>query len=178
MNYSMIVACDQNFLIGKGDKLPWKSKEDMQWFIQKTRHKAILMGATTANGIGKVLPNRLNIVLTSDPEHIQYEGVAAVTTTAQANFEALNRGFNEIVVCGGLSLYNLYIDQVEKIYFTQLDSAYEGDVKLDIPLFEDLALLDQYSENFQGWVLEEKQYIPDVGWFKTFIKVNTLGSHQ
>lgn len=177
MNYSLIVACDANFIIGKGDGLPWECKEDMAWFIQKTRHKAILLGSKTANGIGRILPNRLNIVLSSDPKNVTYHDPVVVPTTAMAHFEANNRGCNEIVICGGLSLYKLYIDQVEKIYFTQLDLVSDGDVKLDIPLFEDLAQVDQFSEIFQGWALEEKEYIKGVGWFKTFIKVNTAGAH-
>lgn len=178
MNYSMIVACDKNFLIGKGDELPWKCEEDMAWFVQKTRHKAILMGSKTANGIGTVLPGRFNIVLTNDPKNVTYENPVVVTTTALAQFEANNRGYNEIVICGGLSLYRLYVDQVDKIYFTQLEGEYEGDVHLDIPLFEDLALVNSYKETFNGWALEEVSTVPGIGSFKTFIKVNTAGAHR
>lgn len=57
------IAKDANHYAG------WTSREDKQSFIAETKkHKAIIMGSTTFNTIGKALPGRLNLILTSSPE--------------------------------------------------------------------------------------------------------------
>ncbi|MBI3120028.1 MAG: dihydrofolate reductase family protein [Candidatus Kerfeldbacteria bacterium] len=46
----------------------WSSKEDKKIFIEETKKLGtIIMGSTTYRVIGRHLPGRLNVVLTSDP---------------------------------------------------------------------------------------------------------------
>lgn len=44
---SAIWAMDKNWLVGNGDKLPWRIKEDLQYFKEKAKGKTVLMGDTT-----------------------------------------------------------------------------------------------------------------------------------
>lgn len=44
---SLIAAVDSNFLIGKGDKIPWHYKEDLLFFKQKVANQSVLMGLNT-----------------------------------------------------------------------------------------------------------------------------------
>jgi dihydrofolate reductase len=62
---------DQNYLIGKGNKLPWKIPAEMKYFSQITSGNTILMGSKTFESIGKPLKNRHNIVITRNPEKYQ-----------------------------------------------------------------------------------------------------------
>src|SRR5215207_9743274 len=60
-----IVAIAKNFAIGKDGKLPWHYPTDLKFFKQTTTGQTIVMGWNTWKSIGKPLPNRLNVVLSS-----------------------------------------------------------------------------------------------------------------
>ena len=57
---ALIVAVDDNFLIGKDNELPWYEPEDLKYFRSVTLNKAVLMGYNTYLSIiernGKPLP--------------------------------------------------------------------------------------------------------------------------
>ena len=44
---NMIWAMDENFLIGKGNLIPWHIKEDLIYYKSKTKDQVVLMGDTT-----------------------------------------------------------------------------------------------------------------------------------
>lgn len=154
MIFSMIVAHNLKFVIGKGDQLPWKSKVDMQWFIQKTRNKAIVMGSTTALGIGKALPNREHYVLTSNPVEFTIPNIHAFSSIEDIAVDATRKGYNELVICGGLSLYKQFIDRVQKIYITEIPDCSDGDVYLDVPLLRSLSETVDPKVVKNGWAIE------------------------
>ena len=64
---SLIVAVDDNFLIGNNNELPWYEPNDLKYFKKVTTGKAVLMGYNTylsiINRLGKPLPKRENYVL-------------------------------------------------------------------------------------------------------------------
>ena len=66
---SIIVAKSINNAIGKDNKLLWKIPDDMKRFKEITTGHTVIMGRKTFESIGKVLPNRLNIILTRDPNY-------------------------------------------------------------------------------------------------------------
>ena len=41
---SLIWAMDKNWLVGKGNKLPWHFKEDLIYYKEKTAGNTVLMG--------------------------------------------------------------------------------------------------------------------------------------
>jgi dihydrofolate reductase len=59
---NLIVAFDPNKVIGNGNSLPWKIKEDLILFKELTVNNVVIMGRNTFESIGKPLPNRINIV--------------------------------------------------------------------------------------------------------------------
>ena len=63
---SLIVAMDENQLIGKNNALPWHLPADLKFFKKMTTNHTVVMGRKTFESIGKQLPNRRNIVLTRD----------------------------------------------------------------------------------------------------------------
>lgn len=62
---ALIVAVDNNRCIGKGGKLPWNHPEDLAWFKSKTVGHAVIMGRRTHQSIGRPLPARKNLVISS-----------------------------------------------------------------------------------------------------------------
>ena len=68
VKFKMIVAMDLKNGIGKDNKLPWHYKEDLRYFSLMTKgqgNNAIIMGRKTHESIGKILPKRDNLILSS-----------------------------------------------------------------------------------------------------------------
>ena len=76
-----IVAVSQDLAIGKDGKLPWHYTSDLQFFKRTTLHNAIVMGSNTWRGIGRPLPQRLNIVLSRSAEIDERPGVLLFRNT-------------------------------------------------------------------------------------------------
>ena len=64
---SLIVAMDENRLIGSNNNLPWQLPADRAFFKRTSMGKPIIMGRKTFASIGRPLPGRRNIVITRDP---------------------------------------------------------------------------------------------------------------
>ncbi|TNF27555.1 MAG: dihydrofolate reductase, partial [Bacteroidetes bacterium] len=63
---NIIVAADENNVIGKDNQLIWHLPDDLKFFKQKTSGHPIIMGRKTFESVGKPLPNRTNIIITRD----------------------------------------------------------------------------------------------------------------
>ena len=61
----IIVAVSQNGVIGVDNKLPWHYPADLKRFKARTTGSTVIMGRKTYESMGKPLPNRRNIVVTS-----------------------------------------------------------------------------------------------------------------
>ena len=133
MQISMILAMDKNGLIGKDNGLPWHHKEDMKWFRAQTSGKAILMGRKTFESIGKPLPYRLNIVLSSTP--IDDPNVYVVKSLEEAIKLTEESAYLELVIIGGKQVYESFLDRTDLIFLTIIDEEYEGDSYITNPFF-------------------------------------------
>ena len=60
-----LAAVSKNFVIGNNGKLPWTSKEDLQFFKETTWNGRIVVGRTTYKTLPK-LKNRVVYILTRD----------------------------------------------------------------------------------------------------------------
>lgn len=69
MRFAVVVACNEDGVIGKNGKLPWKFRQDMKRFKALTENNIVIMGRKTYESIGHALPNRINIVITSNPNY-------------------------------------------------------------------------------------------------------------
>lgn len=135
MKMSMIAAVDLNGVIGKGNALPWHYPEDMQWFRQHTLDKAILMGRNTFLSLGKALPRRLNIILSSKTTIDQPGGMIG------SSLEAIERDIlqvhdhDEVVLIGGKQMYEtLGAKHADTFILTVINAEHDGDVYLDLPV--------------------------------------------
>ncbi len=121
---SLIVAMDQNGLIGRDNDLPWRLSADLKYFKQITMGKPIIMGRKTHESIGRPLPGRQNIVITRD-ESFFAEGctiVSSIPGALQAAGEV-----EEVMFMGGASLYEQVLPQVNRLYLTQVHATLAGD---------------------------------------------------
>ena len=83
MKTAFVVAMDENGLIGKDNDLPWRLSADLQYFRRITMGKPILMGRKTHASIGRPLPGRHNIVVSSMADY-QADGCDVVRSIEEA----------------------------------------------------------------------------------------------
>ena len=123
---SIIVAKAKNNIIGKNNSLIWHLPEDLKHFKETTTGHNIIMGRKTFESIGKVLPNRKNIVFSQNPDFkVKDENVEVVHSLLQ--IQDLIEGKEEAFVIGGAMIYNLLMPYVTKMYVTEIDEEFEGD---------------------------------------------------
>jgi len=121
----IIVAMDPNNVIGNGDELPWKIKEDMQLFKKMTTDNVVIMGRKTYASIGKPLPNRINIVISRvfnylDPNVITVPDI-------ESAIEKAKEFHNDIYIIGGQTIYEQTINDVDELCISHIRSSYSGD---------------------------------------------------
>jgi len=121
---SIIAAIGNNWVVGINNKLPWALPADMEHFRQKTLGKPVIMGQKTLESIGKPLPGRTNIVLTLD-ENFHPQGCTVAHSIAQA-LEAA-KDFEEVMICGGVSIYKQFLPLADRMYLTRIKNDFEGD---------------------------------------------------
>ncbi len=61
-------------VIGKDNQLPWHFPHDLIRFKEHTQGCAVIMGRKTHESIGRVLPNRTNIVVTGQRDYWKFSG--------------------------------------------------------------------------------------------------------
>ncbi len=128
---SLIAAIDENRGMGKDNNLLCHLPADLKHFKQLTLGKPVIMGRKTFESMGKPLPGRLNIVLSTQPHTI--DGVTMVHTLNQA-FELVQYQ-PEIMVIGGAGVYEQALPLANRVYLTVIHHKFEADVffpKLDL----------------------------------------------
>ena len=64
---SLIAALAVDRVIGMENAMPWNLPADLAWFKRNTLNKPVVMGRHTWESIGRPLPGRKNIVISSKP---------------------------------------------------------------------------------------------------------------
>ncbi len=126
MRKYIIVAYDRNRAIGADNTLPWEGrmKTDMKRVRELTTGNAIIMGRRTFESIGRALPNRQNIVVSS--KGVDAPGVVSVTNLDDA-FAAVEEGRDAYVFGGGVLFKSaLDADVVDEILATEIDTEIGG----------------------------------------------------
>ena|SRR3989344_5261315 len=127
MEISIIVAVSQNNVIGAKNKLPWYLPADLKRFKKLTMGHHIIMGRKTFESIGRVLPGRVNVVVTRNLDYKE-EGVVVVNSLEDAFKLAKNAKETEAFVIGGAEIFTETLPKVDKIYMTKVNAKIDGDV--------------------------------------------------
>ncbi|MBS0251818.1 MAG: dihydrofolate reductase [Proteobacteria bacterium] len=127
---SLIVAVSENGVIGRDGGLPWRLSSDLKTFRRLTMDKPIVMGRKTFESIGKPLDGRDNIVVTRDPA-FEVAGVSTCDTVTDAltlaRVLAKTRGADEVMVIGGVNVFEAALPVADRIYLTRVHADVEGD---------------------------------------------------
>ena len=125
---SLIVACGRDGVIGRGNALPWRLPQDLQYFKCTTLGKPIIMGRKTFESIGRPLPGRPNIVVTRQQDWRACESVYRADSLESAVRKACDLApeAEEIMVIGGAQLYRAALVSADRIYKTEIDVEVDG----------------------------------------------------
>ncbi len=121
-----IVAYDHNRTIGNHGDIPWQGKmrADAQYFRDMTLGHPVIMGRGTYESMGKPLPERTNIIVTSRDLFV---GGGIVVKSLDEAYEAAMRLDDTIFVIGGGQIYEAAMDKIDTIYATEIDAHTDGD---------------------------------------------------
>lgn len=126
MTLSAIVAVDRKHAIGKDNKLPWHMPEDLKFFKRTTMGKPVLMGRKTFESLGKPLPGRLNIVLSTRQDLELPEGVKLCDTLHDGISEMEQAGAEEGFIIGGGQIFTEALPLLDRVYITHVDTEVKG----------------------------------------------------
>ena len=114
----LVVAMTSDYVIGYSNQLPWKFSLDLKRFRKVTTPHTVIMGRKTYESIGRRLPKRQNIVVTTQKNY-HAEG-CLIASSLQAAIEQAPAN-SKIFVIGGGQLYREALPIAERIYLTVID---------------------------------------------------------
>lgn len=138
-----IVAVDNNWAIGYKNDLLVSIPADKRFFKSETTGKAVIMGRNTLESFpaGKPLPNRLNVVITRNPNY-KVSGATVVHSIEEALEVVKDYDTDDIYVIGGGDIYKQLLQYCDVAHVTKIDYCYQADT-----YFPNLDEMDE-------WVIE------------------------
>jgi dihydrofolate reductase len=130
MKISLVVAFDENYLIGNQNKLPWHLPADLKHFKEITMGHYMLMGRKTYESIGKPLPGRTSVIITHNPG-FRASGCIIATSLSDAIKKCGNEG--EVFIIGGAQVFQEAIKIATHLYATVIHNIFEGDTWFPAP---------------------------------------------
>lgn len=147
MKINLIAAMDQQRGIGKNNRLLFRISEDLKRFKELTTGHPVIMGRKTYESIGRVLPNRTNIIVTRDPSfkvagaiiaHSLEEAIAFANrhsgkaqphpeSKEDAGQASMTEDKHEVFIIGGGQIYAQAIDMADKLYLTIVEGDFGAD---------------------------------------------------
>ena len=122
MEKCLIVAVAKNLAIGRDGDMPWHLPGDLKYFKKTTMSCPVIMGRRTWESIGRPLPGRQNIVISSHPESVG-EGAVIAGSLEEAFVRAGDAP--RVFVIGGAKVYAAAMGIVDRMYITRIDACVE-----------------------------------------------------
>jgi dihydrofolate reductase len=143
---ALVAAVARNGVIGRHGDLPWRLPADLRHFRALTTGHRVLMGRRTWESLGRPLPGRDNVVITSNAERLVLPlpealppgtSVRAASSLAAAidlpavqnTTNATKIAASPIFVIGGGALYAQALPLADALYLTEIDAEVPGDVR-------------------------------------------------
>jgi dihydrofolate reductase len=120
----LVAAVAANGIIGAGGKLPWHLPEDLKHFKRLTMGHPVIMGRRTWESLGRPLPGRENIVVST---RRGYEAPGAAVAGSLDAALALCIGEPVAFVIGGTRLFEAALPLAGGLAMTEIKRDYAGD---------------------------------------------------
>jgi dihydrofolate reductase len=127
MKINIVVAASENNVIGIGNKMPWHLPDDLKFFKSKTIGKPVLMGKNTWLSLGRPLPNRINIVISTQLQQGDLpENVLLFDTIKQGLQYLQQQACEEMSIIGGGQIYKAALSMADRVFLTRIHTVIEG----------------------------------------------------
>ena len=158
---SLIVAASTNNAIGKQNNMLWHLPEDLKFFKNTTWGMPVVMGRKTFEAVGKPLPGRTNIIVTTN-QNWSAKNTIATRSIEDAITVANETNAKEIFITGGGEIYKQTLPIADKVYLTRVHTVIDGDAffpEMDLNtwevIFEKQVKADEknkFDMTFQTWI--------------------------
>lgn len=125
MKISLIAAIAQNRVIGKDGQMPWHIPGELKIFREYTMGKVLIIGRKTHESIGRVLPGRTTVIVSSQKDY-QVPGAHVVSSFEAALKFAQTIG-GEIMIGGGGDIFLQAIEKADCMYLSIIHADFDGD---------------------------------------------------
>ena len=127
---SLLVAYTKNKrVIGAQGKIPWKLSSERNRFKQICAGKYVIMGRKSYEEIGKPLPYCKLVIISRNERSLSLsKGPIICTSLDDAINYCKSQNQEEILIAGGGTIYEQALPYANKIYATEIDADFEGDV--------------------------------------------------
>lgn len=147
MKISMIAAIGRNNELGKGNDLIFHFHNDMVFFRKTTTGSTVVMGRKTFESLPKVLPNRRNIVISTN-QNLEIEGAEVCSSIEEAM--KLFENDEKVFIIGGGKIYSEFLGYADEMYLTEVDAEC-NDADTFFPVFDkskwNRSVLAEHNEN-------------------------------
>jgi len=142
-----ILACDENWGIGKSGALPWPhNPADLKWFKASTLNHTIVMGKATWDSLPvKPLPNRVNVVVSSSDILAKVDVLSISDLRRRMSSMDTDQ---DVWIIGGARLIEGMMDYIDEFHLSQIKGNYNCDTFLPSTLIQENYSLT--SSQFQG----------------------------
>ena len=134
----LIVALNNNNVIGNDNTIPWHLPSDLKRFKALTENNIVVMGRKTYDSLPKKpLKNRINVVITTNPKPFSNDDTLFFVNLENSiellnHINLLNRFKNqkqkEIYIIGGSSIYKYFFDYCTHYHITKVYNDISGNV--------------------------------------------------
>lgn len=130
-NIKLIIAIDNQGVMGYENTLPWKLSDDLKQFKIETLGCPIIMGSNTFRSLPGILPNREHIVLSKSIEKTNKD--VSIFTDINLVIDYI-QGYEKAYLIGGPNLIHQFIkyNLIDELIITQIDADVVGDTYLDL----------------------------------------------
>jgi thymidylate synthase len=165
MEYNIIVATDSEGGISKGGVIPWNFQEDKNFFIdQVTRTTGlpniIVSGRKTFEQMG-AFSKHINVVISTTfrPEPSDKHIYVASSIEAFDNYLETLKPFNEIFICGGKSIYKVFLKRDCRLIHTYISRNYMCDNNISDILETNIFLWGYDSDRYKAFKCRDLNYL-------------------
>jgi dihydrofolate reductase len=123
---NVIVACDENRAIGRRGRLPWRIREDWQWFLGRTQGGANVIGRLSFEAMlagGNVNEKRKFFVVSRNAS-LAGPCSQVFASSAEAVAAAKASGL-PVWICGGPRIYEETFAVADRLYLTRVHAQVE-----------------------------------------------------
>lgn len=115
----IILAVDENFGIGKDNKLLFHISEDLKHFKKTTLNSIVIMGRKTYESMGGALPKRDNLILTRNPDYKAKDAKVFTKKEDILSYVEENSGKDAFVIGGG-EIVDIFLDSCDEAILTKV----------------------------------------------------------